>query len=80
MKRRFRSRTAGGGSNIRYTFHSYGTHLSFDPHKVVADDRIVNEANYFENMSQLELYKSEVKMANAAHVYILDNKGQEVPV
>jgi hypothetical protein len=83
MKRRYRNRGDNRGSSTRFTFHSYGTHFSFDPHRVIADDRIVNEANYFENLPQLEFYKNEVRAARhlgQKHVYILDSKGQEVRV
>lgn len=80
MKRRFRSRPSRAGSGVMFTFHSYGTHYSFDPEKIITDDRIVNEANYFESMTQLEFYKNELRATNAKHVYILDNKGNEVLV
>lgn len=61
-----------------YTFHSYGTHFSFDPFRIVTDDRIVNEANMFESVTMLDLYKTEVRMANSPHVYILDYMGNEI--
>jgi hypothetical protein len=63
-----------------FTFHSYGTYIAFDPFDIVTDDRIINEANMFESMTRLDLYKAEVRMANEKHVYILDNKGDVVPV
>jgi hypothetical protein len=66
--------------NVKYTFHSYGTHIEFNPYDIITDDRILNEANMFESMTRLDLYRAEVKMANAKHVYILDNKGKTVPV
>lgn len=80
MKRRIRKQHIQRDSNIRYTFHSYGTQYSFDPYKIISDDRIVNEANYFEKMTQLDFYKNEVRMSNEPHVYILSNTGTEVPV
>lgn len=80
MTRKFRSRPTRAGSGKMFTFHSFGTHYSFDPEKVITDDRIVNEANYFESMTQLEFYKNEVRATDAKHVYILDNRGQEVTI
>lgn len=71
-KRVFRKRPE---NRLSYTFHSYGSVHSFDPHRIIEDDRIVNEAGWFESMTMLELYKAEVKMANSPHVYILDNMG-----
>ena len=76
-KRVFRSRPE---NRTIYTFHSYGAVYPFDIHRIVEDDRIINEANKFEAMSMLELYKAEVKMANSPHVYILDNMGNEIEV
>ena len=67
-------------SRLRFTFHSYGTSLSFDPFDIIEDDRVVNEANFFESMTRLELYKNEVRAAKANHVYILDNTGKVVTV
>lgn len=75
MKRVMRPRPQ---SRMRYTFHSYGTSIAFDPFRVITDDRIVNEANMFESMTMLELYKAEVKMSDLPHVYILDNMGNRV--
>lgn len=67
-------------NRAKFTFHSYGTHVSFDPFRIINDDRIVNEANMFESTTMLNFYKTEVKTANLPHVYILDNKGNTVPV
>ncbi len=81
QKRKFRSRPArSGGSRIRYTFHSYGTSYSFDPFKIIEDDRLLNEAGYFERVRQLDLYKDEVRMANLSHVYIRDETGEVLKV
>lgn len=77
QKRVFRKRPE---NRLKYTFHSYGTHASFDPFRVINDDRIVNEANMFESMSMLDFYKAEVKMANLPHVYILDHMGNQLQV
>lgn len=66
-------------NRIKYTFHSYGVHHSFDPNRIINDDRIVNEANMFESMTMLDFYKAEVRNANLPHVYILDNKGNNIP-
>lgn len=74
-KRVFKKRT---GDRKKFTFHSYGTHISFEPFDLITDDRIVNEANMFETMTRLDMYRQEVKMANCSHVYILDNKGNVV--
>ena len=82
MKRRVRS-NKNETSGLRYTFHSYGTQFPFNPFKTIYDDRIVNEANYFESMSQLDFYKHEVRSAKNCgqkHVYILDNLGNELRV
>lgn len=65
---------------LSFTFHSYGTHIAFDPFDIITDDRIINEANMFESMTRLDLYRAEVRMANNKHVYILDNTGKTVPV
>lgn len=67
-------------SRMRFTFHSYGTHIEFDPFDIITDDRILNEANMFESMTRLDLYRAEVRMANNKHVYILDNTGKTVSV
>lgn len=81
QKRKFRSRPArSGGSRVRYTFHSYGTSYSFDPYTIIEDDRLLNEAGYFERVRQLDLYKDEVKMANLPHVYIRDETGKILEV
>lgn len=61
-----------------FTFHSYGTHIKFEPFKPITDDRIVNEAGYFETMPQLDFYKAEVLATDAPHVYILDSDGNEI--
>lgn len=82
MKRRVRS-NRNQSSGVRYTFHSYGTHVSFNPFTIIYDDRIVNEANYFESMPQLDFYKHEVRAAKNCgqkHVYITDNFGNELNV
>ena len=82
MKKRVRSTNQNGYyRSKRYTFHSYGSVYTFNPFKIITDDRIVNEANYFESMPALDFYKNEVRMARKAgqhHVYILDEKGEEV--
>lgn len=75
MKKIIRNRTR---DSIQYTFHSYGVHHSFYPNRIINDDRIVNEANMFESMTMLDFYKAEVRNANLPHVYILDNKGNNV--
>jgi hypothetical protein len=80
MKRRIRQRPQRNRDNVFYTFHSYGTYHRFNPNRLIEDDRVINEANWFERMTMLEMYKDEVRMANASHVYILDNKGEVVPV
>lgn len=77
MKRVFRKRPE---NKLTYTFHSYGAVHPFDPNRIIEDDRVVNEANKFEAMTMLEFYKSEVRMANAPHVYILDNMGNQLNV
>ena len=61
-----------------FTFHSYGTHIKFEPFKLITDDRIVNEAGYFETMPQLDFYKAEVLATDSSHVYILDPEGNEL--
>lgn len=76
-KRVFRKRPE---KRLTYTFHSYGAVYPFDPHRIVEDDRIVNEAGWFESMTMLDLHKAEVKMADAPHVFILDNMGNQLPV
>ncbi len=79
-RRRFRSRPSRP-SNVRFTFHSYGTHFSFDPYQIVEDDRLVNEANWFDRVKMLDLYKAEVRAANgASHVFILDDQGNKIKV
>jgi len=75
MKRVVRKRSQNRST---YTFHSYGTHVSFDPSRIISDDRIVNEANMFESIQMLDFYKHEVRMANVPHVYILDNMGNKI--
>jgi len=74
MKRVVRKRQ----NTKKYTFHSYGTHFSFDPCRIISDDRIINEAKMFESVQMLDFYKQEVKMANSPHVYILDYMGNEI--
>gem|GEM_PF-5252791 len=61
-----------------YTFHSYGTHLSFNPERIIEDDRFINEANEFERVRMIDFYKKEVEIANCPHVYILDDRGSEI--
>lgn len=81
MKRRIRQRPQRHFNNVFYTFHSYGTFIRFNPERIIEDDRVINEANWFERMTMLDMYKDEVRMANGTkHVYILDNKGATVPV
>ena len=63
-----------------YTFHSYGTYHTFNPHRIIEDDRIINEANEFERLSMLDFYKNEVRDWNASHVYILNERGETVTV
>jgi len=77
QKRVFKKRS---GSKKRFTFHSYGTHITFTPFDFITDDRIVNEVGQYESMSQLDFYRDEVRMANCPHIYILDNTGQELKV
>lgn len=79
QQRRFRSRPNRGGSSVRYTFHSYGSVFSFDPARIIEDDRRPNEAGWFDKVRMLDFYKDEVRMANKPHVFILDNNGEEVP-
>lgn len=74
-KRVFRKRPE---SRLRYTFHSYGVAHPFDPSRIITDDRIVNEAGQFESMTMLDMYKSEVRIADASHVFILDNMGNRI--
>lgn len=78
-QRKFRSRPVRT-SNVRYTFHSYGSVFFFDPFRIIEDDRKVNEAGWFDKVRMLDFYKDEVRMAKLPHVYILDEKGQEVAV
>lgn len=80
QKRKFRSRPNRSGSRKKFTFHSYGAVHPFDPFKIIEDDRRINEAKWFDRVRQLDFYKDEVRMANCAHVYILDDKGEEVSV
>lgn len=80
MKRRIRNNQPRNYNTKYFTFHSYGTQYRFNPNRIITDDRIVNEANYFESMSQLEFYKNEVRAATQKHVYILDDTGTEVTV
>lgn len=80
QKRKFRSRPSRSSSSIRYTFHSYGSVFKFDPFRIIEDDRRPNEAGWFDRLRMLDFYKDEVRMANAKHVYILDETGQEVNV
>ena len=81
MKRRIRQRPQRQQNYVFFTFHSYGASLRFNPERIIEDDRVINEANWFERMTMLDMYKDEVRMANGApHVYILDNKGEVVPV
>lgn len=79
QKRRFRSRP-GQRNSVRYTFHSYGTHFSFDPHRLIEDDRVPNEANWFDKTKMLDFYIREVRGANLPHVYIRDNTGKILEV
>ncbi len=79
QKRKFRSRPSrANSSNVKYTFHSYGSVFSFDPYRIIEDDRRTNEAGWFDKIRQLDMYKDEVRMANVAHVYIMDEKGNQV--
>jgi len=80
-KRKFRVRR--NNQNVRYTFHSYGSHISFNPYRYIEDDRTVDESRWFERVNMLEFYKREVRAASvddARHVYILDNEGKVVTV
>jgi len=79
QKRKFRRRPTTSGSK-RFTFHSYGSVYSFAPFRIVEDDRRINEAGWFDRVRQLDLYRDEVRMANAKHVFILDDQGYEVKV
>lgn len=79
MKRKFRARPNRRNS-AKFTFHSYGTHFAFDPYRIVEDDRLVNEMNWFERVRMIDLYKDEVRAAKSKHVFILDSNGDEVKV
>lgn len=78
QKRKFRSRPTGGGR--KFTFHSYGSVYPFSPFRIIEDDRLINEAGWFDRVRQLDFYRDEVRMANAKHVFILDDTGREVKV
>jgi hypothetical protein len=79
-KRVFKQRSGGNNKKKAFTFHSYGTHYSFNPFDWITDDRIVNEVGQFESMTQLDFYKNEVLMADCDHVFILDNNGQKMKI
>ena len=76
-KRVFKRRT---GEKKLFTFHSYGTHISFAPFDFTTDDRILNEVGEYESMTKLDFYRNEVRMSNESHVYILDHTGLELGV
>lgn len=78
MRTKLRRRTRQPRNDVKYTFHSYGTHFSFNPYWIVEDDRSPNETGWFDKTTLLNMYRKEVRMANAPHVYILDEKGQVV--
>lgn len=76
----YQRKTLNRRKTKNYTFHSYGTHFSFNPSRFIQDDRFVNESGEFETMKMLQFYKNEVKMAKCPHVYILTDKGEELSV
>jgi len=80
MKKKRVFKTRNNRKKMKYTFHSYGTYHSFSPYDFIEDDRVVDESGSFERVNMLEFYKREVKAANLPHVYILDNKGNELEI